>query len=42
MSPSISGNMYMREVAPQTIGTVHRKKQTNKYVHFLYTYTSDN
>lgn len=33
MSPSISGNMYMREVALQTIGTVHGKKQTNKYVH---------
>lgn len=33
MSPSISGNMYIREVAPQTIGTVRGKKQTNKYVH---------
>lgn len=40
MSPSISGNMYMREVAPQTIGTVRGKKQTNMFI-YVYLYLSD-
>lgn len=43
MSPSISGNMYMREVAhTEAIGTVHvgKSKQINMFI-YVYIYLSD-